>query len=97
MGAFSAAKYIAIKSQGQESAHTCAQLEMVGRVHKLLVHNWKWSLLLQELGREQCNERRLSIFANHCAVVFAQIRQLQPDVYCTQPFFSLSSKIITLI
>ena len=97
MGAFSAAKYITIKNQGQESAHTCAQLELVGRVHKLLVHNWKWSLLLQELGREQRNKRRLSIFANHCTIVFAQNRQLQPDVYCTQPFLSLSSKIITLV
>ena len=48
MGAFSAAKYITIKNQGQESAHTCAQLEMVGRVHKLLVHNWKWSKSWEE-------------------------------------------------
>ena len=91
MGAFSAAKYIAIKSQGQESAHTCAQLEMVGRVHKLLVHNWKWSKSWEESSAMKEGFPSLPI------IVFAQIRQLQPDVYCTQPFFSLSSKIITLV
>ena len=81
MGAFSAAKYIAIKNQGQESAHTCAQLEMVGRVHKLLVHNWKWSKSWEESGAMKEGVPSLPI------IVFAQIRQLQPDVHCTPPTF----------